>query len=50
MRRLALRLNDIGSGLYRVRVDVDGERMTELPVDDNQGACMRPFVIPVPCQ
>ena len=50
MRRLALRLQDTGAGLYRVRVDVDGEQMAELPVDDNDGACKRPFVVPVPCK
>ena len=44
MRHLALSLRDAGAGLYRVRVDVDGERMTELPIDENQGACKRPFV------
>jgi hypothetical protein len=50
MRHLALSLRDLGSGLYRVRVDVDGEHMSELPIDDNQGVCRRPFVAPVPCK
>lgn len=49
-RHLALKLRDAGSGLYRARVDVDGERMSEHPIDDNQGACKRPFVVPVPCK
>ena len=50
MRHLALGLRDAGAGLYRVRVEVDGEQMTELPIDDNQGVCRRPFVAPVPCK
>jgi hypothetical protein len=49
-RHLELKLRDVGSGLYRVRVDVDGDRMSELPVDENQGACKSPFVLPVPCK
>ena len=49
-RHLELKLHDVGSGLYRVRVDVDGDPMSELPVDENQGACKAPFVLPVPCK
>jgi hypothetical protein len=49
-RHLVLNLRDSGSGLYRVRVDVDGERMSELPIDDNDGACRSPFIEPVPCK
>jgi len=49
-RHLELKLRDVGSGLYRVRVDVDGERTSELPIDENQGGCKRPFVLPVPCK
>ena len=49
-RHLELSLRDVGSGLYRVRVEVDGEPMSELPVDENQGACTLPFVLPVPCK
>ena len=49
-RHLALRLQDVGGGLYKVRVDVDGELMDELPIDNNQGVCTRPFVTPVPCK
>jgi hypothetical protein len=30
-RHLALSLSDKGGGLYIARVDVDGERMTDLP-------------------
>ena len=49
-RHLALALRDVGGGLYMVRVDVDGEPMSQIPVDDNQGACRRPFLQPVPCK
>ena len=49
-RSLTLKLRDGGSGLFRVRVEVDGELLSEHPVDDNQGACERPFVLPVPCK
>lgn len=49
-RHLELKLRDVGSGLYRVRVDVDGERLSELPIDENQGVCKSPFVLPVPCK
>ena len=49
-RNLELKLRDVGSGLYRVRVDVDGELMSEVPIDENQGACKSPFVLPVPCK
>ena len=49
-RHLALSLSDVGGGLYRVRVDADGELLAELPIDDNQGLCKRPFVAPVPCK
>ena len=44
------RLQDVGGGLYKVRVEVDGELMDELPIDNNQGVCTRPFVTPVPCK
>ena len=49
-RHLVLALQDRGSGLYRVRVDVDGERLSEQAIDSNQGACRSPFVVPVPCK
>lgn len=49
-RHLILKLQDSASGLYQVRVDVDGERMSQFPIDDNDGACKPPFVVPVPCK
>ena len=49
-RHVALKLSDVGSGLFRVAVDVDGDRMDARPIADNQGACRIPFVVPVPCE
>jgi hypothetical protein len=49
-RHVAMKLSDVGSGLYRVAVEVDGDRMDARPIDDNQGACRMPFVTPVPCK
>ena len=45
-----MKLSDVGSGLFRVAVEVDGDRMDARPIDDNQGACRMPFVVPVPCK
>ena len=49
-KHLAMKLSDVGSGLFRVAVEVDGDRMDARPIDDNQGACRMPFVVPVPCK
>ncbi len=47
---LGLKLSDTGGGLYRTRVLADGERVEDRVIDDNQGACRMPFVVPVPCK
>lgn len=49
-KHLAMKLSDVGSGLFRVAVEVDGDRMDARPIDDNQGGCRMPFVVPVPCK
>ncbi len=49
-KHLAVKLSDVGSGLFRALVEVDGDRMDARPIDDNQGACRMPFVVPVPCK
>ncbi len=49
-KHLAMKLSDVGSGLFRALVEVDGDRMDARPIDDNQGACRMPFVVPVPCK
>jgi hypothetical protein len=49
-RFLSLRLRDVGGGLLRTRVEVDGQRFAEQAVDDNGGRCKAPFVAPVPCK
>ena len=49
-RSLSLRLRDVGGGLLRTRVEVDGQRFAEQAVDDNGGRCKAPFVAPVPCK
>jgi hypothetical protein len=49
-KHLAMKLSDVGSGLFRVAIEVDGDRMDARPIDDNQGACRMPFVVPVPCK
>jgi hypothetical protein len=48
--QVVLKLADAGGGLYRTRVLVDGERLDDRPIDDDQGVCKRPFVTPVPCK
>jgi hypothetical protein len=47
---LALKLSDTGGGLYRTRLLADDERVEDRVIDDNQGACRMPFVLPVPCK
>ena len=49
-RFLALKLRDVGGGLLKTRVEVDGERFSEQNVDDNGGRCRMPFVATVPCK
>lgn len=49
-RYLSLKLRDIGGGLLKARVEVDGQRFSEQPIDDNDGRCKQPFVAPVPCK
>jgi hypothetical protein len=46
---LALKLRDVGGGLYKVRIEADGQRLDERPVPDPRGTCRAPFVAPVPC-
>ena len=45
-----MKLSDVGSGLLRVAVDADGDRMDTRPIDGNQGARRMPFVVPFPCK
>jgi hypothetical protein len=49
-RYLLLRLRDIGGGLLKTRVEVDGQRFSEQAVDDNAGRCRTPYTAPVPCK
>lgn len=49
-RFLVLRLSDVGGGLLRTRIEVDGQRFAEQGVDDNGGRCKMPFVTTVPCK
>jgi hypothetical protein len=49
-RFLSLTLRDIGGGLLKTRVEVDGQRFSEQGIDDNAGRCRSPFVSPVPCK
>jgi hypothetical protein len=49
-RFLSLKLRDIGGGLLKSRVEVDGQRVAEQAIDDNLGRCKTPFVAPVPCK
>jgi len=46
---LALRLRDVGGGLYKTRVEADGQRVSEPLIEDPRGTCRPPFVAPVPC-
>jgi len=41
---------DTGGGVERVVLEVDGRDVAEQPVDDNGGACRRPFTRRVPCR
>ena len=45
-----MKLSDTGGGLFRVAVLVDGDQIDDRAIDDNQGACRMPFVVPVPCK
>ena len=45
----AVRLRDAGGGLYKTRVEVDGQRLSERLIEDPRGTCRPPFVVPVPC-
>jgi hypothetical protein len=49
-RFLSLKLRDVGGGLLKTRVEVDGQRFSEQNVDDNGGRCKTPFVATVPCK
>jgi hypothetical protein len=49
-RYLSLKLRDVGGGLLKTRVEVDGQRFSEQGVDDNSGRCQTPFTAPVPCK
>jgi hypothetical protein len=49
-RFLSLKLRDVGGGLLKTRVEVDGQRFSEQGVDQNAGRCRTPFVAPVPCK
>jgi hypothetical protein len=49
-RFLSLKLRDVGGGLLKTRVEVDGQRFTEQGVDANDGRCKTPFVVAVPCR
>jgi hypothetical protein len=46
---LTLRLRDVGGGLYKTRIEADGQRVSERLIDDPRGTCRPPFVAPVPC-
>jgi hypothetical protein len=48
-RNLTLKLRDVGGGLLKARVEADGQKLTERPIDDPRGTCRPPFVAPVPC-
>jgi len=48
-RNLTLQLRDVGGGLLKTRIDVDGQRLMEQPIADLRGTCKPPFVAPVPC-
>jgi hypothetical protein len=48
-RHVALNLRDVGGGLLKIRVEVDGQRFSEHAVPDSRGTCKVPFVQPVPC-
>jgi hypothetical protein len=48
-RNLTLTLRDVGGGLLKARVEADGKKLTERPIDDSRGTCKPPFVAPVPC-
>ena len=47
---LSLGLRDVGSGLYKARIEADGHLVSERSVDENGGACREPFIQSVPCK
>jgi hypothetical protein len=48
-RNLTLKLRDVGGGLLKARVEADGQKLTEQPIEDPRRTCRPPFVAPVPC-
>lgn len=46
---IALKLRDVGGGLAKIRVEADGQLLSEQRVEDPRSTCRPPFVAPVPC-
>jgi hypothetical protein len=42
--------SDKGGGLYQAVVEIDGQRVATAPVDTNDGKCVKPFTVTVPCR
>lgn len=49
-RQLVLSAGDQGGGVYQRRLVIDDVAQTPVTVDDNQGACVKPFSGRVPCR
>lgn len=49
-RQVTFAASDKGGGLRTVRLEVDGQKVLEQPIDPNDGACREPFTRPMPCK
>jgi hypothetical protein len=47
---VSISAQDGGSGVYQVRVVIDGRTVSSTTLDDNGGDCKPPFTNPVPCK
>jgi hypothetical protein len=50
IRTIEFTAQDVGSGLFRAYLDVDGHQVVTERFESNGGACAQPFTQPVPCR
>lgn len=49
-REVSFEATDVGSGVWKAMLDVDGKTVAQQVVDPNGGQCIPPFRLPVPCK
>jgi hypothetical protein len=50
VRTVSFSATDQGSGVYEARLEVDGQVVSSVVVDGNNGQCAKPFTAVVPCR